>query len=103
MKYWKNHFSTGYRKDGELDVNASQTSTIVSILSAGTFFGALFSAPIADFFGRRLAMIINTGVFCFGVILQTAAVRIPLFVAGRFFAGLGKKLSPNTIRRQCGS
>lgn len=28
-------------------------------------------------------------VFSFGVVLQTAATEIPLFVAGRFFAGYG--------------
>lgn len=91
MKYWRELFSTGYisPKDGLPDVTASQTSEIVSILSAGTFFGALFSAPSADFLGRRYAMIFNCGVFTFGVILQTAATAIPMFVAGRFFAGLG--------------
>ncbi len=90
MKYWRNLFSTGYvnPKDNYRDVTASQTSEIVSILSAGTFFGALFSAPIADFMGRRLAMIFNTGVFTFGVILQTAATAIPMFVAGRFVCAL---------------
>ncbi len=91
MKYWRELFSTGYTnpKDGLPDVTANQTSEIVSILSAGTFFGALLSAPLADLLGRRLAMIFNTGVFTFGVILQTAATAIPMFVAGRFFAGLG--------------
>lgn len=34
-------------------------------------------------------MIISTLVFTLGVILQTAATDIPLFVAGRFFAGYG--------------
>jgi len=99
MKYWRSLFSTGYinPKDHLPDVTASQTSEIVSILSAGTFFGALFSAPLADFLGRRLAMIFNTGVFTFGVILQTAATAIPMFVAGRFFAGLGVGLLSATI------
>jgi MFS transporter, SP family, sugar:H+ symporter len=72
---------------GHLNVTASQQSEIVSILSAGTFFGALLSAPLADILGRRWAMIFNTGVFTVGVILQVVATHIPLFVAGRFFAG----------------
>jgi MFS family permease len=42
-------------------------------------------------------MIFNTGVFTFGVILQTISVDIPLFVAGRFFAGLGVGLLSATI------
>jgi MFS transporter, SP family, sugar:H+ symporter len=91
MPYWEHLFSTGYinPKTGKLGITASQSSEIVSILSAGTFFGALGSAPVADAIGRRLAMIVNTGVFTFGVILQTASTSIPLFVAGRFFAGAG--------------
>lgn len=40
MKYWRQLFSTGYinPQDNFPDVTASQTSEIVSILSAGTFF-----------------------------------------------------------------
>ncbi|CAG8949940.1 hypothetical protein HYFRA_00004271 [Hymenoscyphus fraxineus] len=90
MDYWKRQFSTGYEVGGVPDVDAAQTSLIVSILSAGTFFGALFAAPIADWIGRRWALIFSAGVvFNLGVILQTASTQIPMFVAGRFFAGLG--------------
>lgn len=44
---------------------------------------------MADKIGRRFALIASSFVFIFGVILQTAATEIPLFVAGRFFAGFG--------------
>jgi MFS family permease len=88
--YWQNEFSTGYRDTkGHLNVTASQSAEIVSILSAGTFFGALGAAPIADRIGRRLSLIVSCCVFSFGVILQTAATELPMFVAGRFFAGFG--------------
>ncbi|KAL4886807.1 general substrate transporter [Aspergillus karnatakaensis] len=99
MKYWRRLFSTGYvnPSDDLPDITSSQSSMIVSILSAGTFFGALTAAPVADYFGRRIAMIIDSFVFCFGVILQTAATSIPLFVAGRFFAGFGVGLLSATI------
>ncbi len=90
MKFWDRQFSTGYiDSTGNLNITASQSATIVSILSAGTFFGALTAAPIADAIGRRLGLIASTVVFIFGVVLQTAATHIPLFVAGRFFAGFG--------------
>ncbi|KAL7792577.1 general substrate transporter [Trichoderma ceciliae] len=90
MPYWKNLFSTGYRNsNGNLDITTSQESSIVSILSAGTFFGALASPLLADFFGRRPALMISTWVFNLGVVLQTIATAIPLFLAGRFFAGFG--------------
>jgi MFS family permease len=90
MPYWKKEFSTGYVVKGAPEITAGQTSEIVSILSAGTFFGALSAAPIADWLGRRWSLIFSAGVvFNLGVILQTAATAIPMFVAGRFFAGYG--------------
>ncbi|KAL6890394.1 general substrate transporter [Trichoderma evansii] len=90
MPYWKNLFSTGFRNSsGDLDITTSQESAIVSILSAGTFFGALASPLLADFFGRRPALMISTWVFNLGVVLQTISTAIPLFLAGRFFAGFG--------------
>ncbi|KGO66506.1 Major facilitator superfamily domain, general substrate transporter [Penicillium italicum] len=99
MKKWREMFSTGFinEKDHLPDVTSSQSSMIVSLLSAGTFFGALGAAPIADKFGRRMAMIMESFVFVFGVILQTISTSIPLFVAGRFFAGLGVGLLSATI------
>lgn len=100
MKYWREMFSTGYinPKDNFPDVTSSQSSMIVSLLSAGTFFGALGAAPVADYLGRRIAMVLDSIVFCFGVILQTASTSIPLFVAGRFFAGLGVGLLSATSK-----
>lgn len=90
MPYWQDEFSTGYRDaTGHLNVDSSQSAAIVSILSAGTFFGALCAAPIADWIGRRLGLIAVSWIFIFGVALQTAATAIPLFLAGRVFAGLG--------------
>lgn len=90
MPYWDKTFSTGFRdSDGNLSVTSSQSSAIVSILSAGTFFGALSAAPMGDVIGRRWGLIASTGVFTIGVAFQTAATAIPLFLAGRFFAGFG--------------
>ena len=86
MPYWKQSFST----EPDLSITASQDSLIVSILSAGTFFGALTAAPFGDLLGRRYGLMASAGVvFNLGVILQTAATRQPLFIAGRFFAGYG--------------
>ena len=96
MGYFKKEFATA----GNIQVDKktglpgpfitnSQQSTIVSILSAGTFFGALSAAPCCDSVGRRLGLIVCTIIFCLGVILQTAATAIPMFTAGRFFAGWG--------------
>ncbi|KAJ7574408.1 MFS monosaccharide transporter [Mycena floridula] len=70
-------------------ISSSTESLVVSILSAGTFFGALLGAPAADILGRKYGIILACAVFLVGVIMQTAATKLPLFVVGRVFAGLG--------------
>lgn len=66
-----------------------QKGLIVSILSAGTFFGALVSATLADAFGRRTTIIAGCAVFMTGVVVQVAAANIPALVVGRLVAGVG--------------
>lgn len=90
MKYWKDHFSTGYTDiDGSPGISANQAALIVSMLSVGTCVGSLSSPILADRLGRRWGLIVSAWVFNFGVILQVVSAAIPLLVAGRFFAGLG--------------
>lgn len=64
-------------------------SLITSILSAGTFFGALIAGDLADWFGRRTTIIAGCFIFIVGVILQTASTALGLLVAGRLIAGFG--------------
>ncbi|KAH8795651.1 general substrate transporter [Hyaloscypha finlandica] len=64
-------------------------SLITSILSAGTFFGAIFAGDLADWFGRRTTIIAGCLIFIVGVILQTASTSLGLLVAGRLIAGFG--------------
>jgi SP family sugar:H+ symporter-like MFS transporter len=84
MKSFKQTFTTGYSDANGPGISPSQSGQIVSILSAGTFFGALGAAPFADHIGRRLSLILAVGVFTFGVILQVISSTIPLFLAGRY-------------------
>jgi MFS family permease len=87
MDYWLHHYAD---ESNKYVLTSAQNSLIVSILSAGTFFGALAAAPFADILGRRLGLMSAAGiVFNIGVVLQTASTSRPLFIAGRFFAGLG--------------
>ncbi|KAM5530224.1 hypothetical protein V8D89_016112 [Ganoderma adspersum] len=67
----------------------SDQSLVVSILSAGTFFGALVGAPTADIIGRRTGIMIASLVFSLGIALQTGAHNWATFIVGRFFAGFG--------------
>jgi len=72
-------------------LTASNTSLIVSILSAGTFFGALISGDLSDWYGRRTTIIAGCFVFTIGVILQIATGydQLALLVVGRLIAGVG--------------
>jgi MFS transporter, SP family, sugar:H+ symporter len=64
-------------------------SLIVSILSAGTFIGAVVSGDLADYLGRRTTILMGCGVFSVGVVLQVASSAYSLLIAGRLIAGLG--------------
>ena len=70
-------------------LSGSHNSLIVSILSAGTFFGALIAGDSADLIGRRNTIVIGCGIYIIGVILQVASHGLGLLVAGRLIAGIG--------------
>ncbi|KAI0021916.1 putative transporter [Xylariomycetidae sp. FL0641] len=70
-------------------LTGSHKSLITSILSAGTFFGALMAGDIADWCGRRSTIIGSCCIFLIGVALQTASAGLALIVAGRLVAGFG--------------
>lgn len=72
--------------NGSCTMPTNEESLMVSILSAGTFFGALASSPIGDYLGRRMGLIFTMAIFCVGVALQMLASYIP-FVIGRLVAG----------------
>lgn len=71
-------------------ISSSTKSLIVSILSCGTFFGAIIAGDVADFIGRRTTVILGTMIFNVGVVLQTASASgLGLIVSGRLIAGVG--------------
>ena len=75
-------------------VSDSHTSLVVSILSCGTFFGALIAGDVAEIIGRKWTVIIGCFIYLIGIIIQMvlgASGTDPLgtIVAGRLIAGLG--------------
>lgn len=60
----------------------------VSILSAGTFVGALISFPLGDLLGRKFGLVGACVIFCLGVGLQLDT-NWATFVVGRVIAGVG--------------
>merc|ERR1711939_436165 len=70
-------------------LSGSHLSLITSILSAGTFFGAIIAGDVADIIGRKWTIIAGCIIYIVGVILQVANEGLGLIVAGRLVAGLG--------------
>ena len=68
---------------------ASDQSLTTSILSCGTFFGAIIAGDVADFIGRRTTIITGCMIFIVGCILETASTGLGLMCAGRIICGAG--------------
>lgn len=83
------YFIQAIEGEGATTLTSSHKSLITSILSAGTFFGALMAGDIADRFGRRTTVIIGCLIFMVGAALQTATNGLALIVAGRLVSGFG--------------
>lgn len=113
MPYVKSHF--GHPVPVEIDETGFnlytwEKSLVVSILSLGTFFGAIFAGHFADWIGRRFTISLSCLLFSVGVALQLAAENLNLLVGGRLVAGLGvggvsavvilyvSEIAPKTIR-----
>ncbi|BGP18201.1 hypothetical protein JCM10213_007829 [Rhodosporidiobolus nylandii] len=79
-------------------LSSSNKSLIVSILSAGTFFGALIAGDLADKIGRRPTIILGCTIYLAGVVIQMfAATALATIVIGRLVAGVGVGFVSATI------
>ncbi|KAK1704644.1 quinate permease [Colletotrichum lupini] len=84
-----------FRRDFDLadsspTVRDTLQGNIVSTFQAGCFFGALLMFPLAEWLGRKRAIMISALVFLVGGTLMTASHgEIGLLIAGRAIAGLG--------------
>ncbi|KAG9121975.1 hypothetical protein FRC07_001827 [Ceratobasidium sp. 392] len=78
---WLQKFGYLNTETGKYALTTARESLVVSILSAGTFFGALTSGLIADGFGRKIGIIASCFVFSVGVAIQTGAPSYEAFLA----------------------
>jgi sugar porter (SP) family MFS transporter len=88
MTDWLENFGSFDASQNKWYLPTNDQSLVVSILSAGTFFGALFAFPMGDMVGRKWGIIASCAVFCLGVGLQLDT-KWATFVVGRVIAGLG--------------
>ncbi|KAH6661900.1 putative glucose transporter rco-3 [Halenospora varia] len=74
-------------------LRSSHQSLIVSILSAGTFFGAIIAGDVSERIGRKWTVILGCLIYLIGVVIQMitgpAVDALGTIVAGRLIAGLG--------------
>jgi len=76
-------------KHDHFSIKSSNQSLVTSILSAGTFFGAIIAGDLADFIGRRMTIILGCFIFTIGGILEVASTGLNVMVGGRLVAGFG--------------
>ncbi|KAK5124608.1 hypothetical protein LTR85_001321 [Meristemomyces frigidus] len=70
--------------------NAYVSSNVVSLLTAGCFFGAIAAAFINEAIGRRPTLMMFCSIFLVGAAVQTGAHHaIGMIYGGRVIAGLG--------------
>lgn len=88
------------------DKNSHVSSNVVSLLTAGCFFGSIFAAYINDRLGRRYSLMIFSLVFLLGAAIQVGAHHeIGMIYGGRVVAGLGvggmSSITPVFVSENC--
>lgn len=70
--------------------NAQISSNVVSLLTAGCFFGAIAAAISNERLGRRYTLVVLAVIFLIGASVQTAATnQVSYIYVGRVVADLG--------------
>ncbi|KAK9450983.1 major facilitator superfamily domain-containing protein [Limtongia smithiae] len=72
-----------------IPMDANKVGLINSIFSVGGFISATFAGRAADRFGRKGLTMMNCVGFILGPVVMSVATNFPLFMLGRFIAGLG--------------
>jgi sugar porter (SP) family MFS transporter len=91
LSSFKTDFGLPLDKSGFANAtNATVAQNVVSLLTAGCFFGAIAASFINNRFGRRYALMGFSVIFLIGAAIQTAATNaVGQIYAGRVIAGLG--------------
>ncbi|EED17854.1 hexose carrier protein, putative [Talaromyces stipitatus ATCC 10500] len=75
------------------NLNAATTGLNTASVFIGSFFGTLCSGVLSDWLGRRSTLLWGSVVTLVGIVLQTAAQDIAMFVISRIILGLGLAIS----------
>lgn len=94
--------STGFASKA----NAHVSQNVVSLLTAGCFFGAIFASIVNDRFGRKKSLMAFTCIFLVGAAIQVSSHHhIQQIYVGRVIAGLGiggmSSITPVFVAENC--
>ncbi|SGZ22503.1 BQ5605_C022g09497 [Microbotryum silenes-dioicae] len=93
MKSYQAQFNSG--------VVGSTTGLIFGIYTIGNMVGALFAAPIADRWGRRVGMQAGCAVIVLGTLVAVTSHKKEQFIAGRFILGFGIAIVTTSAPSYC--
>ncbi len=88
------------------ETNAHISQNVVSLLTAGCFFGAIFASYANDKLGRKNSLLGFTVIFMIGAVIQVSSLHhISQVYVGRFVAGLGiggmSSITPIYVAENC--
>ncbi|KAK4213099.1 general substrate transporter [Rhypophila decipiens] len=72
-------------------------SLIVGLLSLGTCVGSLVGSDVADYLGRRIALMGACALFIYGVVNQTVSTHMDMLGRGRVETGVGMGMISTVI------
>ncbi|KAM7201700.1 General substrate transporter [Rhypophila sp. PSN 637] len=72
-------------------------SLIVGLLSLGTCVGSLVGSDVADYLGRRIALLGACALFIYGVVNQTVSTHMDMLGRGRVETGVGMGMISTVI------
>ena len=88
IPYNKTFFgSHGYKKC--IPLSSEQIGWVTSIFSIGGLLGSFYAGSIADKIGRKRAALVHNLILFVGSFLNAVANTFPVFLCGRFIAGVG--------------
>ena len=79
------------RHMGSYTEDSSKMGWLVSILELGAWLGTIYSGFLAEIISRKYAILVNTGIFILGVIIQATAITGTghnSILGGRFITGV---------------
>lgn len=107
LKSFKKDFGLPTDKSGFASTkNAAISSNVVSLLTAGCFFGAIGASVMNEKFGRRYSLMFFSVIFLIGAAVQVGAHHhIGQIYGGRVIAGLGiggmSAITPVFVSENC--